>query len=136
MQKNINVCFSSFSIQSQITQLWQQISSKFTELKDKDNHPPTTPLPPPHPDLIVFIFKSVYCDYNGVPTKQKLHIKSWISRLSKKAQTDDRSHKELSRSFFPVSFFFLFCNTTNTSKGFPVPLMFLIEPPPPPPPPK
>lgn len=92
-----------FSIQSQITQLWQQISLKFTEMKGKDN-----PQNPPPPDLIVFIFKCVYCDYNGFPTEQKLHIKSRISRLSKKAQTD-RSHKELSRSFF------LFY-TTNPSK--------------------
>lgn len=63
-----------------------------TEIKipTRDPHPP---------DMIVFIFKSVYCDYNGFPTEQKLHIKSWISRLSKKAQTD-RLHKERSRSFF------------------------------------
>lgn len=73
-------------------------------MKGKDN-PRTPPTPP---DLIVFIFKRIYCNYNGFPTERKLHIKSQISRLSKKARTD-RSHKELSRSFF------LFY-TTNPSK--------------------
>lgn len=48
------------------------------------------------------------------PTKQKLHIKSWISRLSKKAQTD-RLHKEFSRSFFFFFPFFVF-HKTNPSK--------------------
>lgn len=61
------------------------------------------------PRLDCVHLKSVYCDY-GFPTKQKLHIKSWISRLSKKAQTD-RSHKELGRSFFFFCFY-----TANPSK--------------------
>lgn len=45
-------------------------------MKDKVAPPSATPpspiLTPPPPALIVFIFKSVYCDYNGFPTKQKL----------------------------------------------------------------
>lgn len=104
-----------FSIQSQITQRWQRISLKCTELKDKDTGlwPPT---PPTHIHLIVFIFKSVYCDYR-FPTKQKLHIKSWISRLSKKAQTD-RLHKESAEAFIQL-----------IPVRFPVPLMFQLNPP-------
>lgn len=55
------------------------------------------------------------------PTKQKLHIKSWISRLSKKAQTD-RLHKEFSRSFFFFSFLLIFhkTNPRQVSSSLPV----------------
>lgn len=59
------------------------------------------------------------------PTKQKLHIKSWISRLSKKAQTD-RLHKEFSRSFF---FFFSFSSffIKLIPDRFPVAFMFSLK---------
>lgn len=59
------------------------------------------------------------------PTKQKLHIKSWISRLSKKAQTD-RLHKEFSRSFFFFFFHFSFFIKPIPVR-FPVAFTFLLK---------
>lgn len=57
-----------------------------------------TPDPSHPPYLIVFIFKSIYCNYHGF--KHKLHIKSWISRLSKKAQTRQVAQITQQKPFF------------------------------------
>lgn len=84
--------------------------------------PPSRSHPPPT-ELTVFIFKSVYCDYNGFPTKQKLHIKILDIETIKKRHKQTRLHKELSWSFFFYLSFFNLSSfyTTNPTKRFPVP---------------
>lgn len=84
--------------------------------------PPSRSHPPPT-ELTVFIFKSVYCDYNGFPTKQKLHIKILDIETIKKGTNRQGCTKNSAEAFF---FFIIIFNlssfyTTNPTKRFPVP---------------
>lgn len=87
----------------------------------------TPALAPPTPSLDCVHLKEHILRLRWIfPTKQKLHIKSWISRLSIKAQTD-RLHKEFSRSFF-------FCRFSKKTKDkklipdrFPAAFMFSLK---------
>lgn len=93
-----------FSIQSQITQLWQQISLKFTEMKGKDN-----PRTPPTPQTWLYSFLSAY---TAITTDSRLN-ESCTSNL--RYQDYQKRHKQTGCTKNSAEAFFLFY-TTNPSK--------------------